>query len=269
MYKDPEDHFEPAVPRRLEHPFENVPILDWWRYDYDHVFIVLNPFFRVPGYTPESAAWSPMRLSVDPSELMDASMPERENAAPPGFGDLIKQTGSPVSWTRVAQEIGAFDFHQFARTVWREVTAQELDPDDTDIADRLVAHCATSGLYMPEEDVLPPIYEPNVERYLRALGISNVTLWSEWRDLSRPCPVSSFSRLNPATELPGEKLSAVSAPGMMMSWAYDDVAGLLALTDEMRERVDPAEFFEGFWADAATTSVVFAPEGAPPPLARN
>ena len=28
------------VPRRLEHPYDNVPVLDWWKYDYDHVFHV-------------------------------------------------------------------------------------------------------------------------------------------------------------------------------------------------------------------------------------
>lgn len=262
-----------AVPRRLEHPYDNVPVLDWWKYDYDHVFVVLNPFFRVPGYTPETASFGPMRVAMDPETLMEqieeGAMPEPVNPAPEGFEDLIKQTGKAVAWSDVAFAVDAPDFERFARTVWLQVIGGEIPEADQPLAERLAEYCARTGLYHPEEDLLPAAMEPALGRYLEALGHDTVTLWSEWREISRGCPVGAFGGENPATALPGEKLTAVAAPGLLLSWGFDDIAGLLALTEAQRARVNPADHFEGFWAGAGTTSLVFAPEGAPPPSRRN
>ncbi len=261
------------VPRRLEHPYDNVPVLDWWKYDYDHVFVVLNPFFRVPGYTPETASYGPVRLPFDPEMLVDrieeGDLPEPANPAPEGFEDLIKQTGTAVPWSEVAMALGISDFERFARIVWLQVIAGEISEDDAEIAAGLAEYCALTGLYTPEEDLLPAVMEPALGRYLEALGLDGVVLWSEWREASRSCSTESFSRDNPATVLPGEKLAAVAAPGMLLSWGYDDVAGLLALTDERRRQADPSRFFEGFWASADTPSLVFAPEDAMPASRRN
>jgi len=261
------------VPRRLEHPYDNVPVLDWWKYDYDHVFVVLNPFYRVPGYTPETASFGPLRVSMDPETLMEqieeGGMPEPLNPAPEGFEDLIKQTGEAVAWSDVAFAIGATDFDRFARTVWLQAIGGEIPEADQDLAARLAEYCERTGLYHPEEDLLPAAMEPVLGRYLAALGQTDVMLWSEWRDVSRLAPLDTFARENPASGLPGEKLSAVAAPGLLLSWGYDDIAGLLALTDAQRARANPADYFEGYWAGAETTSLVFAPEGAPPPSRRN
>ncbi|EPX86039.1 hypothetical protein [Salipiger mucosus] len=262
----------PDVPRRLQHPYDNLPVLDWWKYDYDHVYVVLNPFFRVPGYSPETAAYGPVRLALPVSELeelLEEGVPLRDNEAPDGFEETIKGTGQPVRWADVAASIGAMDFPAFARTLWLSIIAGDPDEMDLDMLDRLDAYCRETALYTPEEDVLPPVLEPVLGRYLAGMGLDEVTLWSEGRESSRDCAVSAFGRDAPPVVLPGQKLSAISAPGMMLTWAYDDVAGLLALTDEMRQRIDPSEHFEGFWAAADTTSVVFAPEDAPAPERRN
>ena len=272
MCTDFPDQLAADVPRKLEHPFENVPVLDWWKYDYDHVYVVLNPFFRVPGYTPQTAAFGPMRVTGDAAdvlELVNEGVVERENEAPENFHDIIKQTGTAVRWSEVAQAVGAVDFDRFARIVWLQTIAGQAGEDNALMSEQLQEFCDQTGLYMPEEDLLPAVLETTVGRYLEALGVDEVTLWNEWREISRDCPVSAFEPDNPATGLPGDKLTAVSTDGLLLSWGYDDVAGLLALTDEMRHRVDPAQFFEGFWASAETTSLVFAPEGAPPPSRRN
>ncbi|APZ53422.1 hypothetical protein [Salipiger abyssi] len=262
------------VPRRLQHPYFNVPVLDWWKYDYDHVFVVLNPFFLVPGYAPDTAAYGPMHTTLNPVELMtqieEGGLLARVNPAPDGFEDIIKQTGRPVRWQAVAKAVGMEgEFDRFARTVWLQIIAGEIPEADMDLAARIEAYCDNAGLYRPEEDVLPAMLEPALGHYLAALGETQATLWNEWRDMSRSCPVSSLSQDNPATSLPGEKLCAVTAPGVMLSWAYDDVAGLLAMTDARRSAADPADYFEGFWATPETTSVVFEPESAAPPLFRN
>jgi len=77
-----------------------VPVLEWWANDYDHVFSVLNPFFRVPGYAPETAAYGPVRMSATSAEevvdLVLAGRQKRPNEAPEDFDEAIKTTGVQV-----------------------------------------------------------------------------------------------------------------------------------------------------------------------------
>ncbi len=250
-------------PRHLLCPPPDVPILDWWMECYDHVFVVFNPFFRVPGYSPETAAFGPVRtgpLSVaEIVGLVIGPLPERPNAAPDNFDDLIKAQGQPVAWRTVAAAIGAADVTAFRRTVWLWTLQVERPDRDPLIAGALARYCRETGTYPPEEDMLPAILEPALGRFLTALGICDVQLWSEWRDVSKTVPVSALRATAPCLELPGEKLCAVSAPGFLIAWAFDDVAGLLCLSDELRGRADPSAYFEGFPVTEGMYSDVFNP----------
>jgi hypothetical protein len=40
------------------------------------------------------------------------------------------------------------------------------------------------------------------------------------------------------------------APKLMLNWGHDDVSGLICLTEEARQKADPADFFEGFYASS-------------------
>lgn len=251
------------TPRRLTHPNLNAPVLDWWARDYDHVFVVLNPFFRVPGTPPESVRWTTGGGSMLLADTPDALTAE----APDGFDEVVKTTGRPVRWSHVAQGVGAMDFTHFARTVWLWVIGAEAPDHDLALAEKLARYCQAEGLYKPEEDWLPLVLEPALARYLQAVGIDEVTLWDEWRETSLLCPSEAFGRDEPPVTLVDEgPVSAVSAPGLLLSWAQSDVAGLLAITEDMRARVDPARHFEGFWASARTGSAVFDPEETAPAL---
>jgi len=251
------------IPRHVLCPPTGIPILEWWEVCYDHVFVVFNPFFRVPGYSPETAAFGPVRAGprsvAEIVGLLTGPTPERPNAAPDNFDDLIKAQGQPVPWRTVAEAIGASDFTAFCRTVWLWTLQVERPDRDPLIAGALSRYCRETGTYPPEEDMLPAILEPVLGRFLAALGISEVQLWSEWRDVSKTVPVSALRATAPCVELPGEKLCAVSAPGVLIAWQFDDVAGLLCLNHEMRSRADPAEFFEGVPVTGAMYADVFNP----------
>ncbi|MCA0873614.1 hypothetical protein LCL97_22505 [Seohaeicola saemankumensis] len=251
------------IPGHVLCPPTDIPILDWWMGCYDHVFVVFNPFFRVPGYGPETAAFGPVRTgSLSVAEivgLVTGPTPERPNAAPDDFGDLIKAQGRPVAWRRVAEAVGAGDFTAFCRTVWLWTLQVERPDRDPQMAGALSRYCRETATYPPEEDMLPAILEPALGRFLAALGISEAQLWSEWRDVSKTVPVSALRASAPRVELPGEKLCAVSAPGFLIAWAFDDVAGLLCLSQELRDRADPSAYFEGFPVTEGMYSDVFNP----------
>lgn len=107
--------------------------------------------------------------------------------------------------------------------------------------------------------MLPAILEHELGRYLLRLGVQDITLWSEWRDVSAPCPVSALLRDKPAAILKNEKVAAMSAPGFLISWDFDDVVGLMCLSDRMRSEVDPQDYLEGFWVGPGMYSDILNP----------
>ena len=238
----------PAPPRHLAQPPLDTPILEWWAREYDYVYVVLNPFFRVPGYRPETAAYGPIHsdaLKV-PDIVSHITSPRqlRPNEAPEHFADIIKAAGQPLSWSAVSQAIGADYGPDFQRNV--RLWTLEVDREDRDdaIASKLSQYCRETGTYPPEEDQLPAILEPMLGRFLEALGIETVTLWSEWREASIEVAVSSFAREMPVCSIPNDRCCAVAAPGLLLSWEFDDVAGLLAMRDARLANANPADFFE-------------------------
>jgi len=263
-------------PRHLAEPTVDIPILDWWAGCYDHVFVVLNPFFRVPGYTPATAAYGPIRSDVttatDIVELVTRPHQPRPNEAPEDFDDIIKETGQIVGWAEVQKAIGVQDFQTFARNVWLwtvQVTRNDTDPA---IYKALDQYQMQTGTYPPEDDTLAAVLEPTLEQYLTALGFEQVEYWDEWRQVVETKPVSLLRKGAPCVSVKGEMLCAVAAPGMVLSWSHDDLFGLLALTDDMMHRANPAAYFEGFWVDRHTYCDVFNPPAMferEPPKPRN
>ncbi|AWI84241.1 hypothetical protein CEW88_11420 [Alloyangia pacifica] len=255
------------TPRRLEHPNLNAQLLHWWMRDYDHVFVVLNPFFRVPGFTPETTAWGPLRSEATTPQELEALLESlggpQPDQAPEAFDEIIKTTGQPVRWDMIAQALGVSDFRHFARMVWLWVIGAEPPDLDATLVSRIARHCRQEGLYKPEEDWLPLVLEPMLVPYFEALRLDEVTLWDETRTSSLDCPVEALHRDEPPVALMDAPISAISAPGLLLSWSQDQVTGLLALTEEMRQKVDPARHLEGFWAGAGTSSLVLDQPRAP------
>lgn len=246
--------FEP--PRRLLMPPVERPILDWWADDYDHVFIAFNPFFRVPGFTPATAAYGPVHSDrTEFDEIVDLmeQVEVRPNEAPEDFEDHIKESGQPVRWSEVQRQVGASDFNVFARTAW--LWTLEVDRPDRDAA--IAAQLdglATFGLYRPEEDSLPVIMEPMIHDYLSALHLDEVTIWSEFRESSERIDIEDFSRASPPVRLPEHFVAAISSndPRLLIAWNPDGVEAFIAMTEEVRHMAPPERFFEGRYAGIDT-----------------
>ena len=238
------------IGRAIQHPPTELPVLEWWARDYDHVFAVYNPFFIVPGHHPDTTHYGPARINVASAEELSAlaeAPPIPENPAPEEFPDLIKQSGSPLRWEAVRQAIGAGDRALFDRTVWLWALNIERDDTDDEMRAALTRYCTAHGIYPPEEDCLPAILEPMLGDYLEALGIDEVMLWDEYRENALPAPREALERDEVAVWLDGatgNSVRAVSAPGFLISWAFDDVHGVLALTDDLYRRCAPNRFLE-------------------------
>lgn len=230
--------------------------------------MVLNPFFRVPGFSPETAAYGPIHVGEtaipEMLKLVDSPVEPRPNAAPEDFENIVKSTGQSVRWDEVRQAIDAPPGIDFLRTVWLWTVKVGRQDQNARIAEDLTRYCRETGTYPPEEDQLPAVLEPALGRYLTSLGLASATLWGEWREASVDVPVSSFEANAPASEVPRAKCSAVSAPGVLLCWEFDDVAGLLALTDARLSQADPAEVFEVLPVTPGMCSDVFNPPDGEP-----
>lgn len=246
-------------PRRIMEAPYHTPMLEWWAADYDHVFIVLSPFFRVEGYTPETAAFGIVRVGTKSvGEIMSqiqnpVSLP---NGAPSDFDSTIKQSGELIHWRDVQSAIGADDYLIFCRAAWLWTIGSNRVEEYLDIVEKLDAYCHERGIYKPEEDQLPVIMEPIVGRYLAALDIDQVTIYNEFRNKKVTMPVADFCKDQPAIEMPSEKISAIVSrdPDVMFTWSFDDTYGFLCLSDEARLLADPADYFEGQYAGVDTYS---------------
>lgn len=250
--------------RALQHPSIDTPVLEWWANHYDHVFVVLNPFFRVPGYSPRTTAYGPVRRDLSVDALLDQIKnppPPAANAAPEDFDDIIKVRGEPIRWSHIQRRIGASDFDTFARSVWLWALQVERADRNAEICAKLDALCAAESIYPPEDDQLPAVLEPAIGRYLTALGHTHVQVLDEWRQTSQTVEVEDFAKGQPSLCIPGEKLSAIAADGVLFSWAFDDVQALLAVSDGKRGLADPAEYFEGFALGIGAFCDVFNPAG--------
>lgn len=233
----------PEPPRHLAHPPPEVPTLSWWSGHYDAVWIALNPFFRVPGASPLTEPYGPHFAEASDAEDLLALLSEPSpNPAADGFEDRIKTTGQPLSWTSIHAVHGG-PLEAFLRAVWLSVVHADRPERDGSVDD-LLAALAEEGVYPPEQDTMPAVMEPLIARFLAALNIAEVTVWNDWRDESAQVPRAAFEPDQPALTLPGESISALSAPGFLISWSFDDVYAHLALSRELADRVDPSAFFE-------------------------
>ena len=232
-------------------------MLEWWANEYDHVFIILSPFFRVEGYSPETAAFGPTHVSSKTAEeVLDLikNPVSRPNAAPENFEEIVKQTGEIIAWKDVQTAIGIDDYMSFCRACWLWVIASPDADEYPDIVEKLEAYCRKHGIYKPEEDQMPVILEPVIGKYLTVLGIDDVAIFSEFRDKKLTVPVTAFSSGQPDVAIPTEKTCAILSgePKVMFCWSFDDTYGYLCISEKARMLADPAGFFEGQYAGVDT-----------------
>jgi hypothetical protein len=142
------------IPRHIDEAPFHTPVLEWWANEYDHVFIVFSPFFRVQGFSPATAAFGP--IHIDAAGFQDIkgfieSPVSRPNEAPDNFDQTIKACGEGVSWADVQSAISVTDFMEFARAAWLWTVGSDRIKDHSDTVEKIETYCKTHDLYPPKK----------------------------------------------------------------------------------------------------------------------
>jgi len=134
--------------RRITHPSTEVSILTWWKGIYDHAFIVPHPLYRVQGF---------------------------DGLEPFPDDDTIKSDGEAVSWSEVHRSVAPERTQkEVYLAIWLLSVLGFAKRADTELQKRIEAFCLRERLYLPDENGLPPILEPQVGRFLGRFGLPSV-----------------------------------------------------------------------------------------------
>lgn len=214
----------------------DVPMLEWWRDCYDHVFVALHPFYAAPD------------------DCDDPALDVHAHA----------RTAATTGWRDIAGRVGETDFARFALAallagygMTSESRRPGMDPvpDDRLIA-ALRAHCEAEGLAFPWDDSPSPALETALGDAYARLRASSVTGWSEFREDSADIAVADLrDPQTPCAAAVSHGVYAYLDPGhgMLATASFDEIWTLVALTGVARDQIRPEELFEGFWAGPQTT----------------
>jgi hypothetical protein len=240
--------------RSIAYPSHDIPILRWWEGVYDHVFVVLHPFFRVPGYSPRSAAIGPRHIGMPSTEEFMKLVLKgtgRPNAAPDDFDATIKKLGRLVSWEHVNAIVGTRPFHDFALAVWTATVEFRRDDSDDELIRQILEFADQTDLYLPEEDLFPASYEIALGEMFKSLGIANLIVDNEFDEC--PTPVATDALISTELSIRDEfkgKLSKIydEDRSVLVITGFDDISSFIAIKDRHLRSARLDSRFEGFFA---------------------
>lgn len=137
---------------------------------------------------------------------------------------------------------------------------------DIALQERFVQWAEAERLYFPQEDGMSSVMEPSIGRFLTMLGAREVTAFDEFREHSTVFPLSAFEADQQALRMPKHTTSDtiwglhLPDPGVLITWEFDGVEALIAMTSKARSLATPEDHFEGCYADEATYGDVFNPK---------
>ncbi|MEP9389569.1 DUF2711 family protein [Mesorhizobium sp. KR9-304] len=240
--------------RSITYPSHDIPVLRWWENVYDHVFVALHPFFRVPGYSPRSAAFSPEHIDrISSAEFMKLVLESRDrpNSAPDDFDATIKKLGQPVSWEHVNAIVGGRPFPEFSLAAWMATVEFRRDDSDENLIRQILEFADQTDLYLPEEDQFPAICETALGEMCKSLGISNLIVDDEFDE--RPTSVAAEVLLSTELSIRDKfrgKLSKMydEEKSVLIITDFDAISSLIAIKDRHLEAARLPSRFEGFFA---------------------
>ncbi|MEL7097238.1 MAG: hypothetical protein AAGM84_00280 [Pseudomonadota bacterium] len=240
------------TPIHLRAPLVGAPVLDHWRGVYDHVFVVLNPPFCIPwtGGLPERFR---IRSSAQDwvSAHHDVWFVDETDDCHTDLDKLIREHAIASTWAaehaRLCPDVPWADF---VLSYWLAAVIGYVEEVDPRVRSALEADTPTCW-FLPDENELPQVQAPAIGAFFAALGCTEVSAWSEFRD-SIPKTFKPADFQNPETELMVEsdtapwRIGALHAadPGVLMSWAFDETWATLAMTDAAYARARPDDHFE-------------------------
>lgn len=210
-------------------PDDTEEFLSWFRNDFSSVFLATNPFLNIAEY---------------PLNPHDDCIPEKVNV-------FAKKRGLDVgvSWQEIA-ELCEFRSIAFVNRALRLTGSKRiLDnlacPSDTA---RMRNICGDHNIFIPEEGRFSPLVESSIARMLKQLGHDEVIAAGHFGTSPQEMRTEEF--LRPDVFVPPE---IHSRDGSIYFSIYIDYHYfLICQTEVSKSAANPADFFEGFFADEST-----------------
>lgn len=204
--------------------------LSWYKNDFASVFVGTNSFFRNPD------------RSRTPDELLKANADVDKMAKSQG-------AATAVSWQEVAELCG-FDTIAHVNRALRLTGSQRIQADLSCPTDtkKLQKACDTQNIIMPYEGDYSPMTELTLERFFSRLGQDNVVVADHFGVSPRPMKTVDFrasDQFSPAEIHTNDGSLYVT---MYIDYHYF----LICQTAGSRSKANPADFFEGFFANDTT-----------------
>jgi len=256
----------PEPDPRITEPYDK-PFLTWYDGIFESVFIALHPFVRIEGIEPESAprpvlvidrAELPERLTLDSINKVSEQYKHQFSIDLPALQRMEKSRGVRVSWEEIRKACGFDTIAQVNRALLTTILALSEKYQNADDAEHLQAFCNANQIFLPTEDIVPPILEKSVCIFLKRIGCEELIVSDDFNH-------HIVSRLR--TELDTENPWVLSdALGFRFNKIYPSDQSFLVLVPwdnfytticGRRSTLVAAkveELFDGFWCDANTSS---------------
>lgn len=214
--------------------------------DYAHVFIAPHPFVRFENLKPSSIRDSYVHLQRIPEgqEYFDFF----ENTH---FGDYSKANGEAITLQDVARS-GGFES---AKDVFHGVMSISAFLRDElrnrPLIEKLEAVVRKESLFMPEDDTLPAVFEACVGRAFRNLGVSKFVMQDFFETAKVAIEVDELLNLDKSIsnlERPDKDYLFAKDMSVLFVSLTESYETIICCHDDVLERFNPADVFEGFWA---------------------
>lgn len=209
---------------------DEVPYLDWFSPHFTSVFMALNPFIRILDGEPlQDGNWTP------PEVIVRAKRSGQECA---------------VTWAEVASQcaFGSLaDVNQALRlTGSKRIGPEYSSPRNTQI---LLNHCREGHLYPPDEGMPSPPFEWSFGHFATAAGQHTLIAGDGHGPSQDQIQVSKLTD----SEQINEFAEFAALDNSFYATIYTDYHyWLICQTEGSLSKARPDEFFEGFYANAAT-----------------
>lgn len=210
---------------------DEVPYLEWFGPHFTSVFVALNPFVRVHDGEPlQDGDWTPREVVVQ-----------------------AKRSGQEcaVTWAEVASQCGLetiADVNQALGLTGSKRLAPEYgSKENTEI---LLKHCREGHLYPPDEGLPSPPFEWSFGNFATAAGQHTLVAGDGHGPSVAQLQVSKLTD----PEQINEFAEFAALDNSLYATIYTDYHyWLICQTAVSLSKARPDAFFEGFYANAATT----------------
>ena len=205
------------------------PYLSWYKDEFSSVFVATNPFLNIPQFPLNSKGeW----ISDEVNKVAKQ-----------------RGAGAGISWKKISELCGfpsiAHVNRALSLTGSKRVAEKFSCPADTATMLKL---CREQNIFTPDEGFLSPLSELSLAGFLKELGHDEVVVADHFGTSPRPMNSERFS----LPEVSATPEIYARDKSIYVSIYTDYHYFLICQTDASRSDANPANFFEGFFADEDT-----------------